>query len=128
MQPRTKKLLGFLIRPNVDELILFLSRGPVTEKTVKNHLDVSQSTANRALRDLENWGLAISKVAERSEKRGRKERYWQLAHPDAVFFLDRADAFMNDLLQRQAEEARALTDSARRDRIRDADSPEEAAA
>lgn len=126
MQPRTKKLLGFLLRPNIDELILFLGRGPVTEETVRNHLDVSQSTANRALRDLENWGLAISKVADRSGKRGRKKRYWRLASTDTVLFMDRADAFMNDLLRRQAGESQALADSARRDRVREADPSDEA--
>jgi predicted ArsR family transcriptional regulator len=128
MQPRTKKLLGFLTRPNIDELILFLSRGPVNERTVRKHLDVSQSTANRALRDLEDWGLATSEVPGRAEKRGRKGRYWRLARWEAVSFLDRADAFMNDLLQQQAQESQALTDKARRNRVRDADATDESAA
>lgn len=128
MQPRTKKLLDFLTRPNIDELILFLSRGPVDEKEVKEHLGVSQSTANRALRDLETWGLALSEVSVKTKKRGRRGRYWRLAHSEAVSFLDRADAFMNDLLQRQARESEALTDKARQDRVRDAGATDESAA
>jgi predicted ArsR family transcriptional regulator len=128
MQPRTKKLLDLLTRPNIDELILLLSRGPVDEKEVRNHLDVSQSTANRALRDLEIWGLALSEVSDKTKKRGRRGRCWRLAHSEAVSFLDRADAFMNDLLQQQAQESEAHTDRARRDRLRNAAVTDESAA
>lgn len=128
MQPRTKKLLGFLTRPNVDELILLLSQGPVDEKEVREHLDVSQSTANRALRDLEDWGLALSELSAKTKRRGRKGRYWRLTHSEAVSFLDSADAFMKDLLQRQVRESEVLTTEARRDRIRDVAASDESAA
>ena len=127
MQARTKKLFGFLARPHIDELILLLSRDRVDEREVERHLGISQSTANRALRDLESWGLALSEVPDGPAKRGRRKRYWRLAAPEAVSFLDRADAFMRDLLQQQVLDSEALTDKARRDRVKAAASDEAAA-
>ena len=119
MLPRTKKLLALLIRPGIDDVVLLLARGPIDEESVRENLGVSQSTANRALRDLETWGLATNEASQSSQGPGRKKRLWRLTTREAVGFLDSADFLTTALLEQQLREVETTKVQHRRSRIED---------
>lgn len=119
MLPRTKKLLALLIRPGLHDVVLLLARGPIDEKSVGKNLGVSQSTANRALRDLEIWGLATNDASRSSQGRGRKKRLWRLTTHEVVGFLDSADFLTTALLEQQLQEAETTKDQHRQSRVND---------
>lgn len=116
MEEQTRQLLVLLANADIESVLGALGSGPATIKDIEAVTDLPDTSIDRHLRALEQYGLARRAGKEREPgRRGRPKTRWELVAADqAQRFSNIADAFALELLESKTERLRQAINARRR--------------